>query len=119
MICMLFYYAGHDSFMGMGLYGMGTTVFVGTCNTLQWKVSNVLGNGSFFCFNRASFDAFDECIIVCEMYPYHCTQLFMHPFTTFTLTTSSHSLTISSIHFLSHLYMITTGGLFIQPMGLD
>ena len=38
MICLLFYNAGHDSFTGMGLYGMGTTVFVGTCNTLQWKV---------------------------------------------------------------------------------
>ena len=36
-ICMLFYYAGNMSFVPLGLYAMGTTVFVGTTNALQWK----------------------------------------------------------------------------------
>ena len=39
VLCLLFYYAANPSFMPFGLYGMGTTVFVGTLNALQWKVA--------------------------------------------------------------------------------
>jgi phospholipid-transporting ATPase len=39
VICLLFYYAADPSFLYYGLYGMGTTVFVGTLNALQWKVA--------------------------------------------------------------------------------
>jgi magnesium-transporting ATPase (P-type) len=39
VICLLFYYAANPSFLHYGLYGMGTTVFVGTLNALQWKVA--------------------------------------------------------------------------------
>jgi hypothetical protein len=39
IICLLFYYAGYQSFSTLGVFGLGTTVYVGTCNALQWKVA--------------------------------------------------------------------------------
>ena len=38
-LCLLFYYAGYQSFSTLGVFGLGTTVYVGTCNALQWKVA--------------------------------------------------------------------------------
>ena len=38
VICLLFYYVVQSSFEDYSLFSMGTTVFVGACNSLQLKV---------------------------------------------------------------------------------
>jgi Phospholipid-translocating P-type ATPase C-terminal len=39
VICLLFYYSAQKSFEQSALFEMGTTVFVGACNSLQFKVA--------------------------------------------------------------------------------